>query len=255
VKKKIVKRAKQKTLGTMWKGERNVDNRTLFIGDNLPMLEGINTETVDLIYLDPPFNSNRNYSAPIGSDAAGASFRDAWTLDMIDEAWIGQLAEHSPKLMQVINAVGEAGGKGDKSYLVFMARRLLEMHRVLKESGSIYLHCDPTMAHSLKLVMDCIFGTSNFRNEIIWLYGKMANVTNNYIQNHDTILFYSKSANWSFNVLKKEDSEYKERWKKYVRKNRIHYGDVKDKKDKMMQARIAKISGGGGKTNRRHSSL
>ena len=174
------------------KGELNVANRTLFICDNIGVLDGMNSECVDLIYLDPPFNSNRHYSAPIGSKAAGAAFKDAWTLDDIDLAWLGQIAERHPSLAAVINAAGLAGGKGDKAYLVFMARRLLEMHRILKPSGSIYLHCDPTMSHSLKMLMDSIFGRANFRNEIAWCYVGGGNAKTAFNKKHDVIFFYAK---------------------------------------------------------------
>lgn len=155
---------------------KNIANRTMFIHDNLPVLENINKESVDLIYLDPPFNSNKTYSAPIGSKAAGAAFKDAWTLDDIDLAWMGQIDEVQPELSGLIKSISARGGgaknkrQGDKSYLIFIARRLLEMKRILKPNGSIYLHCDPTMSHSLKLVMDSIFGVDNFRNEIAWCY-------------------------------------------------------------------------------------
>lgn len=178
----------------------NVPNRTLFISDNLPVLEGMNSNSVDLIYLDPPFNSNRNYAAPIGSKAAGVQFKDAWTLDDIDLAWIGQLSERHANLTAIINAVGKTGGKGDKSYLVFMARRLLELHRILKESGSIYLHCDPIMSHSLKLLMDAIFGKRHFRNEIVWHYYNGSNRSHvNFGKKHDIILFYSKTKAATYN--------------------------------------------------------
>ena len=197
--KKRPKQGQQDALGALWIGEKNVPNRALFIKDNLPILEGINTATIDLVYLDPPFNSNKTYEAPIGSKAAGAQFKDAWTLDMIDEAWIGQIADHIPKLMQVINAIGETGGKGDKSYLVFMARRLLELRRVLKATGSIYLHCDPIMSHSLKLIMDCIFGKNNFRNEVVWHYSNASRGKTRFACSHDLLLYYGVSDDIVFN--------------------------------------------------------
>ena len=106
---------------------------------------------LDLIYLDPPFNSNRDYSAPIGSEAAGAAFKDTWTLSDVDLAWHGEIAEANPALYRVIDAAREAHGKGMQSYLIMMAVRLLEMKRLLKPTGSIYLHCDPTASHYLKL--------------------------------------------------------------------------------------------------------
>ena len=146
----------------------NFKSHTMWTGDNLPVMRGLNSESVDLIYLDPPFNSNRNYAAPIGSEAAGAAFKDTWTLDDVDVAWHGEIAEQNPAVYSVIQASGEAHGSSMKSYLIMMAVRLLEMLRVLKETGSIYLHCDPTASHYLKLLMDAVFGHRNFRNETIW---------------------------------------------------------------------------------------
>ena len=140
----------------------NVQNRTVFSNDNLPVLRGIDTESVDLIYLDPPFNSNRNYAAPIGSNAAGAAFKDTWTLSDVDNAWHGEIADREPALYQAIHAAELTHGKGMKSYLIMMAVRLLEMKRVLKKTGSIYLHCDPTASHYLKVTMDSIFGKKQF---------------------------------------------------------------------------------------------
>ena len=140
----------------------------MWTGDNLDIMRGMNSESVDLIYLDPPFNSNRNYAAPIGSEAAGAAFKDTWTLDDVDLAWHGEIAEQHPALYAIIGAAQEAHGKGMQSYLIMMGVRLLEMRRLLKPTGSIYLHCDPTASHYLKLVMDSVFGVGNFRNEISW---------------------------------------------------------------------------------------
>ena len=107
-------------------------------------MRGMNSACVDLIYLDPPFNSNRHYEAPIGSKAAGAAFKDAWTLDDVDVCEHGELADRNPAAYSVIDAARQAHGKGMQSYLIFMAVRLLEMHRVLKSTGSIYLHYDDT---------------------------------------------------------------------------------------------------------------
>ena len=150
------------------KRKQQIANQTIFTGDNLDIMRGMDSESVDLIYLDPPFNSNRHYEAPIGSKAAGAEFKDAWTFEDTKEAWWGLIADEHPAIYKVIDAAGDVGSKGDKAYLIYMAMRLLEMHRILKTSGSIFLHCDPTMSHSLKMVMDAIFGRKNFRNEIIW---------------------------------------------------------------------------------------
>ena len=137
-------------------------NRSLWTGDNLPIMRGMNSKSVDLIYLDPPFNSNRNYSAPIGSEAAGAAFKDTWHLSDVDEAWHGEIADRQPTLYAIIDAAGYSHGKGMKSYLIMMAVRLIEMRRLLKDTGSIYLHCDPTASHYLKMLMDAVFGSSVF---------------------------------------------------------------------------------------------
>ena len=128
----------------------NFKNRTIWTGDNLDILRGMNSECVDLIYLDPPFNSNRTYEAPIGSEAAGAKFKDAWTLSDVDMAWHGEIADKEPALYSIIDAAGLSHGASMKSYLIMMGVRLLEMKRILKDTGSIYLHCDPTASHYLK---------------------------------------------------------------------------------------------------------
>ena len=141
---------------------------TIWTGDNLPIMRGMNSDCVDLIYLDPPFNSNRHYEAPIGSKAAGAAFKDAWTLDDVDVHEHGELADRSPAAYAVITASCLTHGRSMQSYLIFMAVRLLEMQRILKLTGSIYLHCDPTASHYLKLLMDGIFGKNNFKMR---LYG------------------------------------------------------------------------------------
>ena len=136
----------------------NWANRTIWTGDNLPIMRGMNSASVDLIYLDPPFNSNKTYSAPIGSEAAGAAFKDTWTLSDVDLAWHGEIAEQNPAVYAAIAAAGESHGPGMQSYLIMMAVRLLETHRLLKETGSLYLHCDPTASHYLKLLLDAVFG-------------------------------------------------------------------------------------------------
>ena len=148
----------------------NWANRTMWTGDNLDIMRGMNSESVDLIYLDPPFNSNRTYSAPIGSQAAGAAFKDTWNLDDVDVAWHGEIAEQNPAVYAVIDTAGVVHGPSMKSYLIMMAVRLFEMRRLLKPTGSIYLHCDPTASHYLKMLLDAVFGRGNFRNEIVWCY-------------------------------------------------------------------------------------
>ena len=190
--------------------KQNWKNRTMWTGDNLPILRGMNSESVDLIYLDPPFNSNRDYSAPIGSAAAGAAFKDTWTLDDIDLAWHGEIAEQNPAVYEVINAAGVAHSSGMKSYLIMMAVRVFEMRRLLQETGSIYLHGDSTASHYLKLLMDAVFGSAHYRNEISWRRSNPKSLsTVNFPNCRDIILRYSKSGGCTFNkVFGKHDPEY-----------------------------------------------
>ena len=169
----------------------NVSNRTLFTGDNLNVMRGINSDSVDLVYADPPFNSNRDYAALIGSAAAGAAFKDTWTLSDVDIAWIGLIADREPALASIIESAGLAHGKGMQAYLTMMSVRLLELRRILKASGSIYLHCDPTASHYLKLVMDCVFGRDWFRNEIAWKRTSAHSSAKRFAPVHDTLLFYA----------------------------------------------------------------
>ena len=163
----------------------NFTNRTLWTGDNLDILRRMNSGCVDLIYLDPPFNSNKTYAAPIDSEAAGAAFKDSWDLSDLDVAWHNQIAEPRPALYGVIDAAGYAHGDGMKSYLIMMAVRLIEMERILKDTGSIYLHCDPAANHYLKMLMDAVFGTANFRNDLIWGYEKPRPASRKWRANHD----------------------------------------------------------------------
>ena len=162
-------------------------------------MRGMNSASVDLIYLDPPFNSNRDYAAPIGSEAAGAAFKDTWTLDDVDEAWHGEIADRDPALYAIIDAAAYSHGRGMKSYLIMMAVRLMEMRRVLKDTGSIYLHCDPTASHYLKTLMDAVFGAANFRSEIVWRRSNAHNkLSRQYGPIHDVLLFYSKGKKCTF---------------------------------------------------------
>ena len=198
----------------------NWSNQTVWTGDNLPILRGMNSESVDLIYLDPPFNSKANYAAPIGSKAAGAAFKDTWTLDDVDAEWINLIEAKHPALYRVLLA---AMTSSDKSYLAYMAARLLEMRRVLKPTGSIYLHCDPTMSHYLKLVMDAIFMRQNFRNEVVWNYSfRLMHLPRFFNRKHDVILFY---ANDRLNRFSMPTTEWTREDIVKTRKQRIHILD------------------------------
>ena len=175
----------------------NWANQTIWTGDCLDILRGMNSESVDLIYLDPPFNSKANYAAPIGSKAAGAAFTDTWTLSDVDVEWINLIEGKHPALYRVLLA---AMTGSDKSYLAYMAARLLELRRVLKPIGSLFLHCDPTMSHYLKVVMDSIFGWHQFRNEIVWTYSGWNKQLRAHLERrHDVVLFYAASKASKFN--------------------------------------------------------
>ena len=195
----------------------NWRNRTLWTGDNLDIMRGMNSASVDLIYLDPPFNSNRNYAAPIGSEAAGAAFKDTWTLSDLDEAWHGEIADRQPALYAIIDAAGLAHGKGMKSYLIMMAVRLLEMHRLLKPTGSIYLHCDPTASHYLKMLMDAVCRAAQFRNELSWRRSNPKSLgKTNFPNCRDVILRYTNSDKCTFNkIFGAHDPEYVRKAYKY----------------------------------------
>jgi len=200
-----------------------LQNRTLYFGDNLEILRDKFPDKpdgdgyFDLIYLDPPFNSNRNYNVLfreglIESPAQVQAFEDSWhwtdEAEKVFEELVG--ARKSPtsinqNIVELMIALERIVGKNDMlAYLTMMAIRLIELKRVLKSTGSIYLHCDPTASHYLKIVMDAIFGKQNFRNEIIWSYKKWAVAEKAFSKNHDVIIFYGKSADIQFNVLHQE---------------------------------------------------
>ena len=164
------------------------------------MLRGMNSDSVDLIYLDPPFNSKKDYAAPIGGGEAIVAFKDTWHLSDVDLAWHEQLRHDNSVLHDIILTAWLAAGKKTASYLMMMAVRLLEMKRVLKDTGSIYLHCDPTESHYLKMLMDAIFGRKNFRNEIVWAYtGPGSPKMRQFNRKHDIILWYNAGDTWTFN--------------------------------------------------------
>ena len=149
----------------------NVPNRSIFCRDNLDVLRHINSSSIDLIYLDPPFNKKKEFSAPVGSSAEGASFSDVFKVEDLKEEWLQTIEEDNERLSGFFLGIKNWSSTYNFAYLAYMTVRIMEIHRVLKRTGSVYLHCDPTMSHYLKLLMDCIFGEEYFRNEIVWSYG------------------------------------------------------------------------------------
>lgn len=204
-------------------------NNTLYYGNNLPILRDyVKDETVDLIYLDPPFNSKRTYNVLFAhedgkeAEAQIAAFGDTWHWSEKVEAHYGTLTRDSAyHITQMIEALRSFIGTNQMmAYLVMMAVRLIELHRVLKPTGSLYLHCDPTASHYLKILLDTIFGAQGFRTEIVW---KRTSAHSNTKQGakqpgaiHDVIFFYSKSNDWVWNP------QYTEYDKRYVERNYRH---------------------------------
>jgi len=199
----------------------------LYFGDNLSVLrEHIPSESVDLIYLDPPFNSNATYNVLFkersGEDSAAqiTAFDDTWhwTIDS-ERAYAEVVTEGPDKLGKLLQAMREFLGQNDMmAYLTMMAQRLAELHRVLKPTGSIYLHCDPTASHYLKLLMDAVFGQQNFRSEIAWRRTNAKGLAfKGYPNNRDVLLYYSKAQDFEWNrAFRPYDSDYVERFYRNV---------------------------------------
>ena len=181
----------------------------------LPELAG----KVDLIYIDPPFATGADFSyrAQVGDDEFTKE------ANMIEE-----------------KAYRDTWGQGLDGYVSWFYETASLLCELLSEEGNIYVHCDPTASHYIKVIMDAVFGRENFRNEIVWHYGKMSNSSKNFPANHDTILRYTKSDKFTFNPVKGGDSEYKERYKRFLTGNQVLYGSVKHKTDKLIIRRINK---------------
>ena len=199
---------------------RLITENTLFYGDNLPIMRDyIPDESIDLIYLDPPFNSNRTYNVLFkqesgqDSEAQIAAFEDTWHWDLSAAATYQELiTQAADNVAQMIGALHSFLGPNQMmAYLVMMAARLIELRRVLKPTGSIYLHCDPTASHYLKIVMDTIFGPQNFQNEIIWQRTSSHIDSKKWGKVHDTLFFYSKGSQYTWNnVYTEHDPKYVE---------------------------------------------
>lgn len=172
----------------------NWKNRTLFHGDNLMFLRAMNSSSVDLMATDPPFNKGKDFHATPDSLASGARFQDRWSWkrDVHDE-WCDTIQDDHFTLWAAIMSAKHGHSEGMGAFCCFMAVRLLAMHRILKPSGSIYVHCDQTANSYIRMMMDTIFGPKCFRNEIVWTYGLGGSSPRMYSKKHDTILFYTKS--------------------------------------------------------------
>ncbi|MFQ5861029.1 MAG: DNA-methyltransferase [Dehalococcoidia bacterium] len=192
-----------------------MESNVLYYGDNLPILrnrEHFPSGSVHLIYLDPPFNSKKEYNLIFTertgepSQAQERAFTDFWRWDDAAEATYTDLVSSGaapPRVAELIGALRRGLGENDvMAYLVMMTARLVELYRVLREDGSIYLHCDPAASHYLKVVLDQVFGPQHFRREIIWRSGWVSGfkaAAKNWVRNHDTLLYYTKSDTFTFN--------------------------------------------------------
>ena len=212
-------------------GVDGVKTNALYYGDNLAMLrEYIPDESVDLVYLDPPFNSNRDYNVIFKdesgrhADAQIVAFEDTWHWGPKAEASLAYLTTTTrhrgavpSSVSSLIDALVSGVGKNQMmAYIVEMSVRLVELHRVIKPTGSLYLHCDPTASHYLKIILDSVFGPFNFRNDIIWKRTYAHGSSKKFGPVHDDILFYSKSDNYTWNqIVQAYDKEYLEDKYKY----------------------------------------
>ncbi|MCT2153712.1 DNA methyltransferase [Corynebacterium sanguinis] len=198
-------------------GDNLLAMAALLAGDeDTPSLRG----KIDLIYIDPPFDSKADYRTKI-------------TLP-------GTTIDQKPTVFEQF-AYSDTWSDGTASYLAMITPRLVLMRELMADTASIYVHLDWHVGHYVKLVMDEIFGRESFVNEVIWRYGKMSNATRRYPQNHDTIFCYGKTPDYFFRPVRSADSEYKQRFSRWVVNNKVTYGAVAHSGDKLIKLRIRKI--------------
>ena len=192
--------------------EINVPNRTLFLGDNLDFLRGINSDSVDLIYLNPPRNTGKLHRGAPGSEARDAEYDDRWTNERWRTEWFHELKRHSFEVWWAVDTAAVTHDVAMSVYLTFMAVRLVELERIMKPTGSIYLQCDPRVSPYLRLIMDAIFGSENFMNEIVYRRQRDREGRRRWISEHDGLLFYTGPLRHSWNRrLMPHDDDYYER--------------------------------------------
>ena len=182
---------------------QNIVN-TLYEMDNLEVLRGINSNSIDLIATDPPFNTKRNRS-----DTAGfyvdkwrygdtGKLPDQWKWNEVHPKWLETIQDSNPELYQAIEATRLVRDEDTAAFLCFLSVRLLEMHRILRDTGSIYLHCDHTVNAYIRMALDAIFGEKSFRNEIVWHYRRWTAASKRFQRMHDNIFYYTKSDDYTF---------------------------------------------------------
>ena len=207
--------------------QSSLKNRTIFCRDNIDVLKGINSNSIDLIYLDPSFSKNdvfitkknkniekikiffieeqQKYNRFLDENFEEifkdntASFSDIWTENDINQYYYTQIDKFNNKLVTYLDSIKDFSIKGGFYYLLYMTVRLIEIKRILKDTGSVYYHCDPTFSHYIKAVMDRIFGVENFRNEIVWHYQTGGVSKKRYSRKHDVLLFYTNTDQYYIN--------------------------------------------------------
>ena len=185
--------------------QANFANRTPYHGDNLKFLRGLNTATVNLIATDPPFNKSKDFHATPTSLAKGASFTDRWSWDRdVHPDWVDAIKDDWPAAWTAIAAARQIAGEDMGAFLCWLGVRLMEMHRVLADDGSLYLHIDHTAHAYAKTLLDAIFGRENFRNEVLWSYRTGGAGRTSFSRKHDTLLWYSMSKHYTFNIQKEK---------------------------------------------------
>jgi adenine-specific DNA-methyltransferase len=208
--------------------ESDIPNRLIY-GDNLlamtALLAGNDGSVsmqgkVDLIYIDPPFDSKADYRTKVNLP--------------------GTTIDQKPAVLEQF-AYSDTWSDGTASYLAMITPRLVLMRELLADEGTIYVHLDWHVGHYVKIVLDEVFGKQNLINEVVWRYGKMSNATRRFPQNHDTLLVYAKTPDYYFRPVKTADSEYKVRFERHVRNNKVYYGDVQYSSDKLILGRIRKV--------------
>jgi site-specific DNA-methyltransferase (adenine-specific) len=192
--------------------------RNLYYGDNLDVMRShIKDESIDLIYLDPPFNSNQEYNVSFGSDSQIQAFNDTWQWCEETAETLSEIRQLAPKLCEILETFHSILGSISLSaYLIMMGARILEFKRVLKPTGSLYLHCDPTACHYIKIILDAIFGINNFRHQLIWKRTSAHNDSKGWGHIQDNILFYTKSNNYTWNkIYTQYDEQYLSKFYKF----------------------------------------
>ncbi len=192
---------------------QNYPDNALYEMDNLPVLRGMNSDTVDLIATDAPFNIKRNRAGTAGFYVDNwkwgdtGTLPDQWKWNEVHPKWLEEIQDNHRALYHAIDAAKQCQGQDTSAFLCFLSVRLIEMHRILKPTGSLYLHCDTTASHYIKMCLDAIFGKKNFRNEIVWHYRRWTAASKRFQKMHDIILYYTKTDSYTFTKPLQEYSD------------------------------------------------